>query len=149
MQRPGFNALKRLLAVQKRRSRKFGWHFDGTILPTTGLLGSNQHTAVGSEEARSRAGLRPPLKLHVQVCCMQLARRFSVAEMTKKESNRATEQAHSRHKAWAKAAVSSQRCANAFTDATRSVAGSSRRGDGRVYERGRVCNTRPNLAIVG
>jgi len=29
---------------------------------------------VGSEEARSRAGLRPPPKLHVQFSCMQLSR---------------------------------------------------------------------------
>src|SRR6266849_8921137 len=92
-------------------------------------------TSVGSEEARLRAGLRPPLKLHVQVSRMQLSRRFSDAGMTKKELSRANEQARSRHKAWAKAAASSRRCANAWTDATRSVAGSSRRGDGRAYER--------------
>jgi hypothetical protein len=30
--------------------------------------------AVGSEEARSRAGLRPPLKLHVRFSRMQLSR---------------------------------------------------------------------------
>ena len=30
--------------------------------------------AVGSEEARSRAGLRPPPKLHVRICRMQLSR---------------------------------------------------------------------------
>ena len=56
-------------------------------------------TAVGSEEARLRAGLRPPLKLHVQVSCMQLSRRLSDAGMTKKELSRATEQARGRHKA--------------------------------------------------
>jgi hypothetical protein len=105
--------------------------------------------AVGSEEARLRAGLRPPLKLHVQVCCMQLSRRVSDAGMTEKELNRATEQAHTRRKAWAKAAASSQHCSNAYTDATKSVAGSSRRGGERAYERGRVCNTRPNPAIAG
>ncbi len=108
-----------------------------------------QSIAVGSEEARLRAGLRPPLKLHVQVCCMQLSRRLSDAGMTEKELSRATEQARIRHKAWAKTAASSQHCANAYTDATRSVVGSSRRGDGRAYERGRVCNTRPNPAIMG
>src|SRR2546425_13271011 len=105
--------------------------------------------AVGSEEARLRAGLRPPLKLHVQVSCMQLSRRLSDAGMTAKELSRAAEQARIRHKAWATAAASSQHCANAYTDATRSGAGSSRRGDGRAYERGRVCNTRPNPARVG
>jgi hypothetical protein len=35
--------------------------------------------AVGSEEARLRAGLRPPLKLHVRVSRMQLSQRFSSA----------------------------------------------------------------------
>jgi hypothetical protein len=32
-----------------------------------------QFTAVGSEEARLRAGLRPPLKLHVQVSRIKCA----------------------------------------------------------------------------
>ena len=32
-------------------------------------------TVVGSEEARLRAGLRPPPKLHVRVSSMQLSRR--------------------------------------------------------------------------
>jgi hypothetical protein len=35
-------------------------------------------TLVGSEEARLRAGLRPPLKLHVQFSRMQLSRRFKL-----------------------------------------------------------------------
>ena len=34
--------------------------------------------SVGSEEARLRAGLRPPLKLHVRFSRMQLSRRCSV-----------------------------------------------------------------------
>ena len=34
---------------------------------------------VGSEEARLRAGLRPPLKLHGRVSRMQLSLRFSSA----------------------------------------------------------------------
>jgi len=38
--------------------------------------------AVGSEEARLRAGLRPPLKLHVRVARMQLSRRLSRAGVT-------------------------------------------------------------------
>jgi hypothetical protein len=33
---------------------------------------------VGSEEARLHAGLRPPLKLHVQFSRMQLSRRFKL-----------------------------------------------------------------------
>jgi len=40
---------------------------------------------VGSEEARCRAGLRPPLKLHVQFSRMQLSRRFIASEMPTKE----------------------------------------------------------------
>jgi len=36
-------------------------------------------TAVGSEEARLRAGLRPPLKLHVRISRMQLSQRCSSA----------------------------------------------------------------------
>jgi|ERR1700674_410252 len=35
---------------------------------------------VGSEEARLRASLRPPLKLHVRFSRMQLSRRLSDAE---------------------------------------------------------------------
>src|SRR5689334_2941779 len=40
---------------------------------------------VGSEEARLRAGLRPPLKLHGRFCRMQLLRRLTVWEMPAKE----------------------------------------------------------------
>src|SRR6185369_13058582 len=42
-------------------------------------------TAVGSEEARLRASLRPPLKLHVRFSRMQLSRRLSDAGMLEKE----------------------------------------------------------------
>jgi hypothetical protein len=41
-------------------------------------VGGPTTIAVGSEEARLRAGLRPPLKLHVRVSRMQLLRRLSV-----------------------------------------------------------------------
>jgi hypothetical protein len=41
--------------------------------------------AVGSEEARLRASLRPPLKLHVRFSRMQLSRRLSDAGMLEKE----------------------------------------------------------------
>jgi hypothetical protein len=44
-------------------------------------------TAVGSEEARLRASLRPPLKLHVRFSRMQLSRRLSDAGMLEKESS--------------------------------------------------------------
>src|SRR5438477_5013605 len=111
-------------------------------------LASEAAIAVGPAEARLRASLRPPLKLHVQFSRMQLSRRLSHAGMPEKELSRATEQARIRHKAWPAAAGSSQRCANAYTDATRAVAGSSRQGDGRVCERGRVCNTRPSPSRV-
>ena len=36
---------------------------------------------VGLEEARLRASLRPPLKLHVRFSRMQLSRRFKTSEM--------------------------------------------------------------------
>ena len=36
---------------------------------------------VGSEEARSRAGLRPPLKLHGRFSRMQLSRRLTASEL--------------------------------------------------------------------
>ncbi|MGC2769422.1 MAG: hypothetical protein WB607_28250 [Candidatus Acidiferrum sp.] len=69
-----------------------------------------------------RACLRPPLKLHVHVSCMQLSRRLSDAGMREKELNRSTAQARTRRKAWSQAAVSSPHCANAGTDATKYVA---------------------------
>jgi hypothetical protein len=40
---------------------------------------------IGSEEAHSRAGLRPPLKLHVRFSRMQLSRKLSDAERQAKE----------------------------------------------------------------
>jgi hypothetical protein len=40
---------------------------------------------VGSEEARLRAGLRPPLKLHVHFSRMQLSRKLNRSEMPTKE----------------------------------------------------------------
>src|SRR5205807_8094101 len=36
---------------------------------------------VGSEEARLRASLRPPLKLHVRYSCMELSRRLKTSYM--------------------------------------------------------------------
>jgi len=58
------------------------WHWQPEAIE---LDASYQITAVRSEEARLRAGLRPPLKLHVQVSRMQLSQRLSVAGMTEKE----------------------------------------------------------------
>jgi hypothetical protein len=69
--------------------------------------------------------------------------------MQEKELNRSSEQARTRRKAWAQAAVSSQHCANAGTDVTKCVAGSSRRDVGRAFGRERVCNTRPTPARAG
>ncbi len=40
---------------------------------------------VGSEEARLRAGLRPPLKLPVPISSRQLSRRLKASEKPKKE----------------------------------------------------------------
>src|SRR5437870_9405280 len=103
---------------------------------------------VGSEEARLRAGLRPPPKLHVRFSRMQLSRRLSDARMQEKELNRSAEQARTRRRAASLAAVSSPHYASAGTDATKCVAGSSRRDVGRACGCGRVCNTRPNPAGV-
>ena len=47
--------------------------------------------ALGSEEARFRAGLRPPPKLPVHISCRQLSRRLSDARKREKELNRASE----------------------------------------------------------
>src|ERR1700694_1800793 len=125
-----------MLGPMSGKGQSQRWHRKGAI-------------AVGSEEARLRASLRPPLKLHVRFSRMQLSRRLSDAGMLEKELNRSTEQARTRRKVWSQAAVSSPHCANAGTDATRCVAGSSRRDVGRACGRGRVCNTRPNPAGVG
>jgi hypothetical protein len=43
---------------------------------------------VGSEEARVRAGLRPPLKLHGRFYRMQLSQRLTVGGMPAKELTR-------------------------------------------------------------
>ena len=56
--------------------------------------------SVGSEEARMRAGLRPPLKLHVRFSRMQLSRRLTDTGMPEKVLNQASAQARTRHKAW-------------------------------------------------
>src|SRR5205823_2202888 len=50
------------------------WQFDGRRLHGILLLHLVLGT-VGSEEARLRASLRPPLKLHVRFSRMQLSRR--------------------------------------------------------------------------
>ncbi len=117
---------------------------EGSRLPTT-----NPWTLVsilGSEEARLRAGLHPPPKLPVHISCRQLSRRLSDARMREKELNRAGEQARTRRRAGTQAAVSSPHCASAGTDATRCVAGSSRRVVGRACGCRRVCNTHPSPA---
>ncbi len=44
-------------------------------------------SAVGSEEARLRAGLRPPLKLHVRFSRMQLSRRCMVASRNRRNQS--------------------------------------------------------------
>jgi hypothetical protein len=65
---------------------------DSLTVPRTALsvgfirfVSSTNATQVGSEEARLRAGLRPPLKLHGRFCRMQLSRRLTVWEMPAKE----------------------------------------------------------------
>jgi hypothetical protein len=54
---------------------------------------------LGSEEARSRAGLRPPPKLPVHISCRQLSRRLSNAERQEKELSRSDVPARTRRKA--------------------------------------------------
>ena len=54
-------------------------------METFGKLFASLLTFVGSEEARLRASLRPPLKLHVRFSRMQLSRRFKTSEMPTKE----------------------------------------------------------------
>jgi hypothetical protein len=43
--------------------------------------------SVGSEEARLRAGLRPPLNLHVRISRMQLLRRHALARCKKRATS--------------------------------------------------------------
>ena len=57
--------MKRATAIQAEQSH--------------GTAAITHATAVGSEEARLRAGLRPPLKLHVQVYRMQTEERNRLA----------------------------------------------------------------------
>ena len=102
---------------------------------------------VGGGAPEALASVRRP-KLHVRFSRMQLSRRLSDARMQEKELNRSAEQARTRRRAASLAAVSSPHYANAGTDATRCVAGSSRRDVGRACGCGRVCNTRPNPAEV-
>ena len=66
------------------------------------LVGTDPHIPIwilGSEEARSRAGLRPPPKLPVPISGRQLSRRLSKAERQEKELSRSDEQARTRRKA--------------------------------------------------
>src|SRR5215471_9508651 len=62
--------------------------------PVSRALRFPTFVGVGSEEARRRAGLRPPPKLHVQFSRMQLSRRLRHAEMQEKGSTRSSSQAH-------------------------------------------------------
>src|SRR5712664_4019633 len=69
---------------------------------TTRLVGTDARVAIrilGSEEARSRAGLRPPPKLPVHISCRQLSRRLSNAERQERELSRSGGQARTRRKA--------------------------------------------------
>jgi len=55
-------------SAENRSSSLFAWFID-----------------VGSEEARFRASLRPPLKLHVHISRMQLSRRLTAVETQLRE----------------------------------------------------------------
>jgi hypothetical protein len=63
------------------------------------LIRSVASWILGSEEARLRAGLRPPPKLPVHISCRQLHGRLSDARMREKELNRVVEQARTRRRA--------------------------------------------------
>src|ERR1700751_4851069 len=67
--------------------------------PTPVLTRKMPNCILGSEEARFRAGLRPPPKLPVHISCRQLSRRLSDARKREKELNRASEQARTRRRA--------------------------------------------------
>ena len=83
-------------------------------------------SGVGSEEARLRAGHRPPLKLHVQFSRMQLSRRRPLpGDRNRRNQLDQVAQARTRRTAWSAAAVSSRRTANACIDATKCAARSS------------------------
>ena len=58
-----------------------------------GLHLGNLSRVGGGARNNPRAGLRPPLELHVQFSRMQLLRRVSDAEMREKELNRSAAQA--------------------------------------------------------
>ena len=57
-------------------------------LSVPGLVPRARLGSVGSEVARSRAGHRPPLKLHVRFSRMQLSRRHQNSEMQEKGNSR-------------------------------------------------------------
>src|SRR5271165_3462007 len=122
-------------------SLRLGW----TWLPNDGQTGSNR--ILGSEEARSRAGLRPPPKLPVHISCRQLSRRLSHAEMQEKVLSRSDGQARTHRKAVPWAAVSSPHLVASLQTLAQcgleTAARPSRRDVGRAFGCGRVCNTRP------
>src|SRR5215472_2956796 len=76
----------RFFSLHRRPNPPFVWSpcFPRTIqLPLAASPCSrlSRPQSVGSEEARCRAGLRPPPKLHVQFSRMQLSRRLKSSEM--------------------------------------------------------------------
>jgi len=85
-----------------KRARKVWFWEVARLWAGDGLCGSYSNTRLpilGSEEARSRAGLRPPPKLPVHISCRQLSRRLSNAERQEKELSRSGGQARTRRKA--------------------------------------------------
>src|SRR5262249_14212357 len=57
----------------------------GSVAAPCGALRFPTFAGVGSEEARLRASLRPPLKLHVHISRMQLSRRLTAVETQLRE----------------------------------------------------------------
>jgi hypothetical protein len=98
---------RRIWSHRYRRWRNAGWkrlpaRYIGVDAGRhSGSFRRRPRRILGSEEARLRAGLRPPPKLPVHTSCRQLSRRLSDARMREKELNRAGEQARTGRKAGA------------------------------------------------
>jgi len=113
-------------------SRFHGWRFFSLhrrpILPLNGahvsverlsfrwplppVAGSPGRRVSGRRRRAVRAGLRPPLKLHVRISRMQLSRRLRLSEMRLKVLTRRGSQARTRRTAPAPAVASSQHSAS-------------------------------------
>ena len=85
---------------------------DGTLHPAV-RRSAHFCRVGGGAQGCPRAGLRPPLKLHVRFSRMQLSRRLPSSEMQSKESVEQDSPARTRRRAGVPAAASSRRIASA------------------------------------